>query len=108
LHDISSALLLFEKPISEKKEKKKKKKSKVGALIPGLQSTKAPHMQPPQPRRITRLISLPTWFVDVFEDPTQSSLTSKLVEQEFAVEDHSWTHERKGGVDDVHPKSNIT
>jgi hypothetical protein len=105
LHDISSALLLFEKPISEKKEKKKKKKSKVGALIPGLQSTKAPHMQP---RRITRLISLPTWFVDVFEDPTQSSLTSKLVEQEFAVEDHSWTHERKGGVDDVHPKSNIT
>jgi hypothetical protein len=34
------------------------------------------------------LISLPTWFVDVVEDPTQSSLTSRLVEQELAVEYH--------------------
>jgi hypothetical protein len=33
-----------------KKRKKKEKKAKVGALIPDMQSTKAPHMQPPQPR----------------------------------------------------------
>jgi hypothetical protein len=76
-----SALLFFEsrqkqKQIFKKKKRKKKKKSKSWSPHPtyAIDQSSA-YAAAAAERRITRLISLPTWFVDVVE------LTSKLVEQ---------------------------